>query len=133
MMGFLSSIFGSPQPQPQPTTVIKNVLGRTIVEVPASTSLRGLDLSHADLRGQSFHGADLEGVVLLGADLRGCSFFGANLKNATLAYALLDGADFRRSNLDDADLLHTRVRLQQLDGANITPASTIPGIKVVYA
>jgi len=136
-MGFLSDIFGSPQ-RPQSTTVIKDVLGNVILEVPVrnfagSTCLRAKDLSHADLRGHSFYSADLEGVVLLGADLRGCSFIGANLKNACLAYALVEGADFQRSNLDGVDLLHTKVRLQQLDEANITPASTIPGIKVAYA
>ena len=135
-VGFLSDIFGSPQ-RPQSTTVIKDVLGNVILEVPVrnfegSTCLREIDLSHADLRGHSFYGADLESVVLLGADLRGCGFAYCNLKNANLAYALIDGAGFRRADLDGADLLHTKVKLQQLDDANITPASTIAGIKVVY-
>jgi uncharacterized protein YjbI with pentapeptide repeats len=136
-MGLLSSIFGSPQ-RPQPTTVIKDVLGNVMLEVPVrnfagSSCLRGKDLSHVDLRGHSFYGANLENVNLFGADLRNCSFTYCNLKDANLAYALIDGADFRRADLDGADLLHTRVRLQQLDEAIITPTSAIPGIKVVAA
>jgi len=136
-MGFLANIFGSPQ-RPQPTTVIKDVLGNVILEVPVrnfvgSTCLCGKDLAHADLRGQCFYGSDLENINLFGADLRNCSFAYCNLKNANLAYALIDGADFRRADLDGADLLHTKVRLQQLDDAIITPASTIPRIRVVAA
>jgi len=51
-------IFGTPWLQPK--TIIKNVLGEPILELPVrdltwSTCLRGKDLSHADLRGQYFY------------------------------------------------------------------------------
>jgi hypothetical protein len=63
-------------PKPVPTTRIVNVLGETLLEVPArdlvgSTCLRGKDLSHAVLRGQWLDGADLRDTNFLGADLRG--------------------------------------------------------------
>ena len=133
-MGFLANIFHSPRPQTK--TVIKNVLGETLIELPlrdlvGSTCLRGKDLSHASLQGRCFFGADLEGTILFGADLRDCNFSRCSLKNANLAYALLDGASFHRANLDGADLLHTNVRLSRLHEAIITPETTIPGLKVV--
>jgi len=133
-MGLLASIFGSRRPQPK--FVIKSVLGETLLELPVrdlvgSTCLRGRDLSHANLRGQYLYGADLENTILFGADLRNCDFARCNLKNANLAYARVDGAYFRRADLDGVDLLHTGIRLRQLDGANTTPASTIPGIRVI--
>jgi hypothetical protein len=58
------------QEKPKPKTVIKNVLGEVLLEVPArdlvgSTCLRGRDLSHAVLRGQWLDGADLENVMCL--------------------------------------------------------------------
>jgi len=133
-MGFLANIFGSPRPQPR--TVIKNVLGETLLEIPArdlvgSTCLRDRDLAFADLRGNCLCGADLENTILFGADLRDCDFTHCNLKNANLAYARIEGANFRRAALDGVDLLHTDIRLTQLDEAIITPTSTIPGIRVV--
>ena len=76
-------------------------------------------------------GANCEGIHLLGARLTGTSFCKTNIRNANLAYSMVDGAFFRQAELDGADLLHTNVKLQQLDGAIITPASTIPGIRVV--
>jgi uncharacterized protein YjbI with pentapeptide repeats len=135
-MGFFADLFGSPPPKP--ITTIKNVLGETLLEVPArdligSTCLRVKDLSHASLQGQSFDGSDLENVNFFGADLRNCSFDRCNLKNANLAYALIEGASFQQADLDGVDLLHTNIRLAQLDGANITPTSNIPGIRVVSA
>jgi uncharacterized protein YjbI with pentapeptide repeats len=127
--------FAKPKPSP-PGVIVRNVLGEQILEIPlrelaGSTCLRGKDLSHADLRGQSFWSADLEETILFGADVRGCDFSYCNLKNANLAYALLDGASFHRANLDGTDLLHTSIKLSRLDGAIITPESTIPGVKVV--
>jgi uncharacterized protein YjbI with pentapeptide repeats len=133
-MELFSGLFGSPRPQP--ITTIKNVLGETLLEVPVrdligSTCLRDKDLSHASLRGQTFDGSDLENVNFFGADLRNCNFGRCKLKNANLAYALIEGASFQRADLDGVDLLHTNIRLAQLDGANITPASRIPGIRIV--
>jgi len=135
-MGFLANIFCSPHPQPAPKTVVKNVLGETLLVLPvrdlvSSTCLSDRDLSHADLYGQCLCGADLENTILFGADLRYCDFSHCNLKNANLAYALVDGANFRRAILAGVDLLHTNIKLPQLNDAIITPESTIPGVKVV--
>jgi uncharacterized protein YjbI with pentapeptide repeats len=132
----LFSFLAAPKPTP-PGVTIKNVLGEVIDHVDdvwhlsGSICLRDRDLSFADLRGQHLCGADLENTILLGADLRNCDLSHCNLNNANLAYAKVDGATFRRSDLDGVDLLHTNIRLTQLDEANITPASTIPGIRVV--
>ena len=117
----------------QPKTVIKNVLGEVLLEVPVrdlwnSTCLRGKDLSHADLRGQWLDGADLEDISLFGADLTNCSFARCNLKNANLAYARIEGCSFREADLEGADLLYTDVKHARFDGAIIGPTSTIPGI-----
>ena len=130
-MGFLSDLFGSPRPTR--TTKIVNVLGETLLEVPArdlvgSTCLRGKDLSHAVLRGKWLDGADLENVILFGADLTNCSFARCNLKNANLAYARIEGASFRQADLDGADLLYTNIRRAEFDQAIIGPTTTIPGI-----
>jgi hypothetical protein len=130
-MGLLSDLFG--QPRPQPKTVIKNVLGETLLEVPArdlvgATCLRGKDLSHAVLRGQWLDGADLENVILFGADLTNCSFARCNLKNANLAYARIEGCTFRKADLEGADLLYTDIKRARFDGAMIGPTTTIPGI-----
>jgi hypothetical protein len=130
-MGFLSDLFGSPRPTP--TTKIVNVLGETLLEVPArdlvgSTCLRGKDLSHAVLRGQWLDGADLRDTNFLGADLRGTSFYRCDLRNACLAYALIDGARFDKADLEGADLLYTNVKRARFDGCMIGPTSTIPGV-----
>jgi Pentapeptide repeats (8 copies) len=119
-----------------PKTVIKNVLGETLLEVPARDLwgkdvkwLRGKDLSYAVLRGQWLDGADLENVILFGADLRQCSFRGCNLRHANLAYNLIDGARFDLADLDDADLIHTSgIRSASFEGSIISQDSTIPGI-----
>jgi uncharacterized protein YjbI with pentapeptide repeats len=130
-LGFLSDLFGSPRPTL--TTKIVNVLGETLLEVPArdlvgSTCLRGKDLSHAVLRGQWLDGADLENVILFGADLTNCTFARCNLKNANLAYARIEGASFRQADLEGADLLYTDVKRARFDGAIISNTSTIPGV-----
>jgi uncharacterized protein YjbI with pentapeptide repeats len=130
-MGFPANLFGVTRPQPK--TVIKNVLGETILEVPVrdlarSTCLREKDLSHAVLRDQWLDGADLENVILFGADLTNCSFARCNLKNATLAYARIEGASFRQAALEGANLLYTDIKRARLDGATISPTTTIPGI-----
>ena len=116
----------------QPKTVIKNVLGETLLEAQVgdlarSTCLRGKDLSHAVLRDQWLDGADLENVILFGADLTNCSLARCNLKNANLAYARIEGASFRQAD-DGADLLYTDIGRARFDGATIGPTTAIPGL-----
>jgi uncharacterized protein YjbI with pentapeptide repeats len=127
--------FAKPKPTP-PGVIIRNVLGEEIDRVEgvwrlANANLHHRQWAHADLSGMSLDGANCEGINLLGARLVRTSFCRADLRNANLAYALIDGADFRRAHLDGVDLLHTNIRLTQLDDAIITPASTIPGIRLV--
>jgi uncharacterized protein YjbI with pentapeptide repeats len=119
--------FTKPKPTP-PGVTIKNFFGVWRLE---NVDLKGRHWAHADLSGMSLAGANCEGIELFGARLVRTSFCRANLKNANLAYATVGGASFQRAELDNADLLHTNVKLQQLDGAIITPARTIPGIRVV--
>lgn len=46
-----------------------------------------MDYSHKDLRGRSFHNADLHDACFIGSDLRGADFSGANLNGANLSHS----------------------------------------------
>jgi uncharacterized protein YjbI with pentapeptide repeats len=133
-MGFLADVFSSSRPHTK--TIIQNVLGETLLELPVrdlvgSTCLRDKDLSHASLQRHWLDGADLENVNLFGADLRDCSFAWCNLKNANLAYALIAGARFDNANLDGADLGST-VGVEHASFRNtlLSKETTIPGRRV---
>lgn len=65
----------------------------------SARSLEGLDLSHLDLSGVNFAGADLRRVKLVGSNLTG-----ANLSGARMNLAWIMGADFTRANLSNAVL-----------------------------
>jgi uncharacterized protein YjbI with pentapeptide repeats len=83
------------------------------VLILAGSSLRGADLSGAQLEGGGFDGLDLSGVDFTQANLKAAQLAGADLSDADLSGAQFDGAV-----LDDADLSGTRV-----DGASFAQAS----------
>ena len=62
-------------------------------------NLRGSDLSDANLRGSDLSGANLCGANLCGSDLYGANLYGANLRDADLYGANLYGANLRGSDL----------------------------------
>lgn len=82
---------------------------------------RGLDLSHADLRGildaatfthwtsARLNGADLRGLDMTGVSLAGADLAGANLQGAKLESADLTGANLAGAKLAGADLRSARL------------------------
>ena len=92
---------------------------KTILEkmVKEGYSLKGLDLSKADLRDAVLKNADLSDTNLTDANLRGARLQKANLTNADLTYANL-----RAANLYKADLSNATLTFTDLKDANIKKA-----------
>ena len=78
-------------------------------------SLRGANLSRADLGGANFRWADLGGSDLSGAELIGANLSRANLSGANLRWADLIGANLSGANLSGANLIGAN-----LIGANLS-------------
>jgi len=74
---------------------------KIVYENAALVTLRGADLSEADLSGAELRGADLSGANLRGADLSGANLRGAYLSGAYLHGAHLSGADLSRATMPD--------------------------------
>jgi uncharacterized protein YjbI with pentapeptide repeats len=83
-------------------------------------SLRGADLSGANLQGAFLFKANLEGVHLQGATL-----IGANLRRANMLGVRLQGADLSGANLQEAFLVHVSFRDARLSEANLQGARMI--------
>ena len=84
-------------------------------------TLRGADLTDADLRGAYLIGANLSEAYLDGADLRGAYLTGANLRGAyldeaELRGAYLTGADLTEATMGEDKLSHLLARATRLDG-----------------
>ncbi len=62
-----------------------------------SVTLKGADMSRADLRGASVRCTDFSGVTLVGANLRNLSFYAAKLVGADLRDADMRGAELNAS------------------------------------
>ena len=88
----------------QPKTVIKNVLGEVLLEIPvrdlSEIDLSNRDLRHVCLKGMTLWKVNLENSNLLGADARGTSFQKCNMKGVELSFSNCTSADFRGSDLD---------------------------------
>jgi uncharacterized protein YjbI with pentapeptide repeats len=83
-------------------------------------NLRSSNLSHTDLRGVSFFGANLEDVNLEGANLSfatldSARLVGANLKDAILEGAFAFNAKFDKAILDGADFTDVLLRQDTQD------------------
>jgi uncharacterized protein YjbI with pentapeptide repeats len=94
--------------------------------VTAGVSLRGADLSEADLIGADLRGANLSEANLCGADLSWANLSGANLSGASLSWANLSGA-----NLSGANLRRAYLRGANLRGCDLTGAVGLPTAPVV--
>ncbi len=73
----------------------------------SGAELRGETLCEADLSGADLRGASLAGANLRAADLSGANLYDAQLGGADLFYADLSGADLRGAVLWGADLSYT--------------------------
>ncbi len=97
---------------------------------PSITSMRGANLSFADLSGANLQRVDLSGANLTGANLRG-----ANLKGSIFDGAILKGADLSGAMMACGHMCGTinQVRTSfvnaTLDGANFSGAT---GIDVLF-
>jgi len=94
----------------------------------SNADLRCANLSNADLFGANLRGANLSNADLFGANLRGANLFGANLRNADLRdadlrCANLSNADLRGANLSNADLFGANLRGANLSNADLCGAS----------
>ena len=78
-------------------------------------SLRGSDLSDANLSGANLRGSDLSGANLCGANLCGSDLYGANLYGANLRDADLYGANLYGANLRGSDLSFTKINWDSHD------------------
>ena len=128
--------FSAP-PKPQPRFLVKNVLGEIIDELPvqdlAGQCLCGKQWPHADLSGLSLDGADCSGINLFGARLVRTSFCRCSLVGAELSFSDATGADFSQANMDGCLLYRAETRGANFDQTIISPASDIPGMRVVIA
>ena len=82
----------------------------------SEADLRGADLGEANLRWADLQGADLQGANLGEAGLRWADLQGANLGEANLQGANLRGADMQDANLRDADLRWANLQWANLRG-----------------
>lgn len=86
-------------------------------ESPTSvTSLAGLQLAGASLRGAGLANADLARTSFAGADLRGADLAGASLDSADLSSSDLRGADLSGATLTNTDLTGAQVNGALLSG-----------------
>jgi uncharacterized protein YjbI with pentapeptide repeats len=119
-----------------PGVTIRNVLGEEIDYVAGVWDLTNAELSHrqwqhANPSGLSLDGANCEGINLFGARLVKTSFSRCDLRNAELSFSDATSAKFSNANLDDCLMYRVETRFARFDGATISEASEIPGIKVV--
>ena len=89
------------------------------------TSLKGANLSKADLRGLELGGIDLSEAILTRADLSDSSLFDANLKNAELLGTNLSGCDLTSANLEGSDLTRSILSGARLWHANLENSNLI--------
>ncbi|WP_115719792.1 DUF2169 family type VI secretion system accessory protein [Gallaecimonas mangrovi] len=82
-------------------------------------SLKGRDLSGADLTGYCFDGLDLQEVNFEQANLSGCRFIGANLSGAVFLASNITDTDFTKAQLAEANFSQARASNSRFVAANL--------------
>lgn len=104
--------------------------------------LKGMDLSHVDLRGAMLDYADISRANLYGADMTNASMVHADLSDSDLGYAVLYStklffADLSRANLYRCNMRYADLRAAILTGATLDHAdiryADLSGAKVDHA
>ena len=95
-------------------------------------SFEGLDLTGADLCGESLEGANFTNAVLAEAFLRDAKLQGANFSGAVLSDADLTGADLTGAVFTGADLTSARLSRCRLEGAILSTAD-LSGARLQFA
>jgi uncharacterized protein YjbI with pentapeptide repeats len=95
-------------------------------------NLKDLNLSHADLAGQSLFGANCEGTIFAGALLDRADFSKANLNRADLYLCSALGtrfrqADMRRASFYKADVGSKKKPYADFHEALVDETTDIPG------
>lgn len=88
-------------------------------------SLKGVNLSKADLGNLDLARIDLAGANLSRSNLSGANLFDSNLENAELLGADLSNADLTSANLDGSDLTRSSLQGARLWHANLENANLI--------
>jgi len=108
----------------------KKLTGRIIAKhrtrgetVTTGPDLRGKSFHRADLRGENLVGANMKGVNLYEAKLDGANLAGANLVGANLHSADLENTNLAGANLQRANLQRANLRGANLDGARLKGAN----------
>lgn len=86
-------------------------------------SLTGFDLSHSNLCGADFRGADLSNANFSYCNLSGAKFQNSNLRNANFSHAIIAGATMviaRISGIPIGNVNHTYFRSAALAGADFS-------------
>ncbi|MDC3010706.1 pentapeptide repeat-containing protein [Synechococcus sp. AH-736-G21] len=83
----------------------------------SEANLSGFDMRQADARGANFYKTDLLGADFMDSKLQNANFYGANLKGAVLYRSNLSGADFRAADLVLADIKYASTRGTAWDSA----------------
>ena len=91
----------------------------------SNANLKGVDLSHADLVGVNLQGANLEGANLDYANLTRSDLRGVNLQATVLSTTILQRASLSNANLQKSDLVGTQLQRANLNEANIQEARLI--------
>ena len=103
-----------------------NLAGATIKGVNLSgANLMGANLSGATIKGVSLNGANLQGAIMVGAVVKGVKMRGSNLPFANLAGATLKGVNLSGANLLDANLAGATLKGVNLSGANLMWANLL--------
>jgi uncharacterized protein YjbI with pentapeptide repeats len=105
-------------------SVIQFLLEADIVS-KLKLSLRGADLSGANLSGADLSDTDLSGANLSSANLSGANLSGANLSGADLLEVNLSSADLSSANLNKTDLFKANLSSANLNKTDLSSAKLL--------
>jgi uncharacterized protein YjbI with pentapeptide repeats len=101
---------------------IKHKITNEVLKVTEGDTLKGANLSEANLNEANLRGANLSEANLRGANLSEADLIGANLSEANLSEANLSDADLSIANLNETNLREANLTGANLNEANLTEA-----------